>query len=92
MKEENIVICRCEDFTLKELRELLEQGFNTVEEIKRVARLGMGPCQGKTCGPLIKREIAKYTKQKIEDLDREASRPPYGGIMFGQVVGDDIEK
>ena len=53
MTSDEIIICRCEDVTLSEVRELIQQGYTTLEEIKRVARCGMGPCQGKTCGPLI---------------------------------------
>lgn len=92
MNDDKIFICRCEDITLKDIRDLINEGFNTVEEIKRVSRVGMGPCQGKTCGPLIKREIANITRKKIEELDNDISRPPYGGILFKQVVGDNDEE
>ena len=34
----------------------------TFEEIKRILRVGMGPCQGNTCGQLLQREISKYLK------------------------------
>ena len=59
MNEDNIIICRCEDVTLKDIRNLIQQGFTTIEEIKRLSRIGMGPCQGKTCGLLIAKEIAE---------------------------------
>ncbi len=67
MNEDNIIICRCEDVTLKDIRNLIQQGFTTIEEIKRLSRIGMGgPCQGKTCGLLIAKEIAEITGISIE--------------------------
>ena len=55
--DENTIICRCSDVTLKEIRDLIAQGYVTYDEIKRITRIGMGPCQGKTCGQLVLREI-----------------------------------
>ncbi|HON43695.1 MAG TPA: (2Fe-2S)-binding protein, partial [Bacillota bacterium] len=52
-QDDNIVICRCEDITLSEIRDLIAQGYHTIDEIKRVSRAGMGPCQGRTCRQLI---------------------------------------
>ncbi len=43
MDENNIIICRCEDLSLAELRDVIEDGYETIDEIKRVIRLGMGP-------------------------------------------------
>ena len=44
--DENTIICRCSDVTLKEIRELIKDGYVTFDEIKRITRAGMGPCQG----------------------------------------------
>ena len=92
MTSDEIIICRCEDVTLGEVRELIQQGYTTLEEIKRVARCGMGPCQGKTCGPLIAREIARMTGKPMEEIVPAKSRPPFGGITFEEIVrGSDEE-
>ncbi len=32
--EENTIVCRCEDITLKEIRDLIAHGFKTIDELK----------------------------------------------------------
>jgi len=88
MYEENIIICRCEDITLKEIREAINKGYTTVEEIKRITRAGMGPCQGKTCGLLIAKEISKMTNKPMEEIELQNIRPPYGGVTFKEILSD----
>lgn len=80
------IICRCSDITLEDIRKLIQDGYRTVEEIKRISRAGMGPCQGRTCSQLILREIANYTGQNIAELDVCISRPPVAGIKIKQIL------
>lgn len=70
------IICRCSDITLEEVRDLINQGYQTVDEIKRISRLGMGPCGGKTCIPLIMAEIAKARGITMADVEMPTFRPP----------------
>ncbi len=81
--EKDIVICRCEDVTLSKIRELIEKGYTTPDEIKRITRAGMGPCQGRTCRDLIIREIARITGKKIEEIPMTTFRPPIRPIKLG---------
>lgn len=74
--DEQTIICRCEGITLGEIRQLIREGYTTVDEIKRVSRAGMGPCQARTCGPLIAGEIARMTGTPIEEVEPSAHRPP----------------
>ncbi len=84
--DENTIICRCSDITLKEIRDLIKSGYSTLEEIKRISRAGMGPCQGRTCGQLILKEIAIYTGKNISELEACTSRPPVKGILLNQIA------
>ena len=84
--DENTIICRCSDITLKEVRDLIHEGYTTLEEIKRISRTGMGPCQGRTCGNLILREINSITGKSIPEIDVTVSRPPVKGILLNQIV------
>ncbi len=86
MSEKDIIICRCEDVTLAELRECLEAGYTTFEEIKRILRIGMGPCQGQTCANLIQREIAKYLKQPTESIPTHKTRPLTSGVVLQDIA------
>ncbi len=84
--EENIIICRCSDVTLKQVRDLISEGYVTYDEIKRITRIGMGPCQGKTCGQLVMREIANATDQNIKDITFQTTRPPVVGVKLGLIA------
>lgn len=76
------IICRCSDITLEEIRDLIAQGYRTVDEIKRITRLGMGPCQGKTCTPLIMGEIARTRGIRPGEVEMPTFRPPTKNIKL----------
>ena len=38
----------------------INEGYTNFEDLKRLLRVGMGPCQGNTCGHLIQRELANF--------------------------------
>lgn len=82
MNKENVIICRCEDITLKDLHKLFELGYIDFEEIKRISRLGMGPCQSNTCGNLVQREIAKYLRVNLEKVKTQKVRPLITGVKL----------
>lgn len=84
--EENTIICRCSDVTLKQVRDLIREGYVTYDEIKRITRIGMGPCQGKTCGQLVMREIASATGQNINSIKFQTTRPPVVGVKLGLIA------
>jgi len=85
MSEDNI-ICRCSDLDLDEVRGYIAEGYTTVEEIKRLARLGMGPCQGRNCIPLVMRELSIATGKPITEIASAVSRPPAKAIKLGEIV------
>lgn len=82
----NTIICRCSDLTVDDIRDLLKQGYTSFDEIKRISRAGMGPCQGRTCGQLILREIAKFTGKKVSELKDHTTRPPVLGIKLKDIA------
>jgi NAD(P)H-nitrite reductase large subunit len=85
---EKIIICRCNDVSLKEIEDLIDQGITDIEEIKRITRVGMGPCQGRTCIPLVISIIARKTGKKPEEISVPATRVPVRPVMMGVLTGD----
>ncbi|RKX74393.1 MAG: (2Fe-2S)-binding protein [Spirochaetes bacterium] len=85
--DRDIIVCRCEDVSLAEIRELLREGYTSLDEIKRIKRCGMGPCQGKTCAPIILKEISSFTGRPVAELAVPSVRPPVGGIKLGEILG-----
>lgn len=86
---DNTMICRCEELTLGQLRELIRSGYQTLDEIKRISRAGMGPCQGRTCRQLIMQEIAAATGVKMPEQRMSTFRPPAKPIKLGALLGGD---
>lgn len=78
-----IVMCRCEDVTLDEVRDLVARGYTTFEEIKRITRCGMGPCQGRTCRQLVLAEIARATGRDMAAVAPAKFRPPTKPVRLG---------
>jgi NAD(P)H-nitrite reductase len=58
-KDDELIVCRCEEITKGEIRQAIHEGMRTMTEVKRFLRAGMGLCQGKTCGRIIKGIIAQ---------------------------------
>lgn len=89
--EDNIIVCRCSDVTLSQVRRLILEGYTSFDEIKRITRSGMGPCRGKTCGPIIMREIALATGSRISELENQTCRPPITGVRL-ELIAEEAEK
>jgi len=86
--EKEIIICRCEDVTLADIRKHIGDGCCTTEEIKRFTRAGMGPCQGRSCQRLIAQELAAACDLPLEDILTPPSRPPAAPVKLGVLGGD----
>ena len=85
MDASKIILCRCENVTLADIQELLNEGMDSMQEIKKTCRCTMGPCQGRTCKELVAREIANHLKKKVDEVDIPVSRIPIKPITLGMI-------
>ncbi|MEW6546063.1 MAG: (2Fe-2S)-binding protein [Bacillota bacterium] len=85
-RDQDVVICRCEDVTLAEIRRLVAEGACTLDEIKRLTRAGMGLCQGRTCRHLILQEVSRLTGVPVEELVLPTFRPPTRPVKLGVIA------
>lgn len=46
-------VCRCESVSAGDIRKVVLEGNTDVNEVKLFSRCGMGPCQGRMCGPAL---------------------------------------
>ncbi len=83
MTDQDIMICRCEDVTRAKILECIGEGYTTIDEIKRVTRAGMGPCQGRTCRLLIAQEISRACHIPMEEVLMPTFRPPTKPVSMG---------
>jgi hypothetical protein len=48
LADSSTIVCRCEDVTIERI-----QAYKNWREAKLMTRCGMGPCQGRICGPAV---------------------------------------
>ncbi len=93
---DNTIVCRCEGVTAGSIRELVAQGFTDHNEIKSIARCGMGPCQGRMCGPALVEIVAAASNTNPEANRPLRVRPPIKPVTLGEManaqLGGDDEK
>jgi len=80
MDTSRVIICKCENVSLKDLMEAIEKGYRDLESLKRYLRIGMGPCQGLYCLPLVARELMRVTGKSFEEIFMPRNRPPVAPI------------
>ena len=77
------MMCRCEDITREMILDCIAEGYETLDEIKRVTRAGMGPCQGRTCRLLIAQELSQHYGIPMEEILLPTFRPPVKPVKLG---------
>lgn len=83
LEQRTVIVCRCEDVTLEEVRRAIAQGATTLDELKRLLRTGMGPCQGRTCRELLARELAAHLGKPVGEIMPPTFRPPAKPVKLG---------
>ena len=79
-------VCRCEEILLEEVVTAITAGAQTVDDIKRRTRAGMGTCQGIFCVPVIAAMVAQATAVPIERLAGITARPPVRPMMLAALA------
>ena len=82
------VICRCEEIEIDEIRKWIAAGYTEFDELKRILRVGMGPCQGRGCRDIIIREISKATGKPVSEIAPGTMRPPVKPIKLSLLAED----
>jgi len=82
------IICRCNEVTQEEIEALIDQGIIDIEMIKRLLRIGMGPCQGRTCIPMVVSILARKIGKKPGEINLPATRIPVRPVPAGVLVGE----
>ena len=89
MIKQDIIICRCEEITLSEIIQAIEEGAKDINGVKRRTRAGMGLCQGRTCEKLIQQILEKELNIFPKDIKMGTDRPPIKPVTFGELGGKD---
>ena len=76
LPEDRLIICRCEEITRSEIESAIREGYITINEIRKRTRAGMGLCQGKICGRIVRQIIEEKTGLRVESILPARARPP----------------
>ena len=81
-----LIICRCESVRLGQLRQTIQHsGVTTVNQLKKLTRAGMGPCQGRTCAHTVERVLEKEADIPLGS-EAYRSRPPVRNLPIATLA------
>jgi NAD(P)H-nitrite reductase large subunit len=79
------MVCRCERVRRSEITTAIRAGIRDMNQLKAVARSGMGGCGGKTCTELILR-IFRQEGVDLSEVTLPSIRPLVQEIHLGDFV------
>lgn len=79
-------ICRCEEIRAGAVRQAIAEGANTINDVKRRTRAGMGVCQGIFCTRTMAAMIHATSGEPLEKLVPMTARPPARLIPLAQLA------
>ena len=85
--EDSVIACRCEEVTVGQIRRAVRLGAPGPNQLKAFTRCGMGPCQGRICGPIVSAVIAEARGVPIPEIGTYRPRAPYKPITVGALAG-----
>ncbi len=80
------------DVTAKDVRFAHDEGFHSVEHMKRYTTLGMGTDQGKTSNINALAMMADLRGVTINEAGTTTFRPPYSPLTIGAIAGRSLHK
>lgn len=88
---DDMLVCRCEEVTVGDIKEAIRQGARDVTGVKRRTRAGMGLCQGRTCERLVQQILSSELKILAKETGVSTARPPIRPITFGKLADGEVE-
>lgn len=89
--EDETVLCRCENVTVGDVRKVVGEGIRDVNEVKIATRCGMGPCQGRMCGPAMAEIVASEIGADVKQVGMLTVRPPLKPLPLSEVAEMELE-
>jgi len=88
---DDVVVCRCEAVRAGAVRDVVAQGCLGPNQAKSFLRAGMGPCQGRMCGPVVSELIAEARGVGLDEVGYYRIRPPLKPLTVGELAGVNLE-
>ena len=86
LTDEQTLICRCEEVQRSEVDAAIAAGARDLQAVKLATRLGMGPCQGRFCGPACALYMSGAHSMRAETCGRINPQPPVRPVTMGALA------
>ncbi len=83
---DDILVCRCEEVTAGAIRKSVNGGLPGPNQVKSILRSGMGPCQGRVCGPVVAGIVAAATNASPDETGYFRIRPPLKPLPLDELA------
>ncbi|KPH73655.1 NAD(P)/FAD-dependent oxidoreductase [Bosea vaviloviae] len=81
------IVCRCEEVTAGQIRDTASRlGVTGPNQMKAFLRCGMGPCQGRLCGPTVVELIAQVRGVSPAETGYYRLRPPVKPVTLAELA------
>ena len=87
---DDTIACRCEEVTVGRIRNAVRLGAPGPNQLKAFTRCGMGPCQGRICGPIVSAVIAAERGVPMSEVGAYRPRAPYKPITVGMIAAGEV--
>jgi sarcosine oxidase subunit alpha len=76
-----------EDLQLKDFAHAVQEGFDSIELLKRYTTVGMGPSQGKHSNMNAVRILGRLRRQPLEEVGTTTARPFFHPVPLSHLAG-----
>ena len=83
---DEVIACRCEEVSVGRVRSAARLAASGPNQIKAFTRCGMGPCQGRICGPVVAAIAADVRGKPIAEIGTYRPRAPFKPITVGALA------
>ena len=84
--DDAVLICRCEEITAGQIRAAVKAGCPGLNQLKAYTRCGMGPCQGRMCGPSAAEVFAGARDLHPREVEPYRTRFPARPVTVGELA------
>ncbi len=83
---DDTLVCRCEEVTAGQVREMARQGCQGPNQTKFFSRCGMGPCQGRQCGLAVSQILASELGKPVAEVGAYRIRSPLKPVPLASLA------
>jgi NADPH-dependent 2,4-dienoyl-CoA reductase/sulfur reductase-like enzyme len=84
--DDTTLVCRCEEVTAAAVRQSAGAGCQGMNQLKAYTRCGMGPCQGRLCGPVAIEVLAEARGVPVSAIEPLRTRFPTKPVSVGALT------